>query len=99
MKKAIGYFFCVTLLFALSGSVPVSAGNTQDKVSKCNQTADKKNLQGDERKTFLQNCLGKAQDVQQDKRAACNKLADEKNLQGHDRASFLKDCINKANSR
>jgi len=99
MKKILSYLSCVTLLFVMSGSMPVSAGNNQDKVSKCKELADQKNLQGDDRKNFMQTCVGKAEDVQQDKRTACKKLADEKNLQGHDRTSFLKDCMDKANSR
>ena len=88
--------------------VPVAgAGQTssQDKAKACNSAADRKGLKGDDRKTFMQDCLNKA-GVQQpsemsekDKMNSCKNLADRKNLTGNDRRSFIKDCMNKANPR
>lgn len=78
----------------------------QDKANACKNAADKKRLTGNDRKSFMQDCLNKAANVQapsnmsnQDKMNACKSLADKKNLQGSDRRSFIKDCMNKANSK
>lgn len=80
--------------------------SSQDKAKACNDAADKKNLTGDDRKTFMQNCLNKAANSgsggnvsEQDKATACKNIADKKGLTGADRRSFLKDCMNKANPR
>jgi|HubBroStandDraft_4_1064222.scaffolds.fasta_scaffold15951_2 hypothetical protein len=81
-----------------------STVSSQDKAKACNDTADKKGLTDQERKTFMQNCLNKVANSgsggnvsQQDKVTACKNLADKKGLQGADRRSFLKDCMNKLN--
>ena len=81
-----------------------SAASPQNKAKACNDLADKKGLKDQERKDFLQSCLGKAADSgsaskvsQQDKATVCKNLADKKGVTGADRRSFLKDCINKAN--
>jgi len=77
----------------------------QDKMKTCNNLADKKGLKGDDRKNFMQDCLGKAGNQplnemsQKDKMNVCKNLADRKNLNGDDRRSFLKDCMNKANPK
>lgn len=77
----------------------------QDKAKACNSMADNKGLKGDDRKTFIQDCLNKAgnQPVnemsQKDKMDVCKNLADKKNLAGNDRRSFIKDCMNKANPK
>jgi len=36
--------------------------SNQDKAQACKEMADKRNLSGDDRKNFLQNCLSKASD-------------------------------------
>jgi hypothetical protein len=82
------------------------SASTQDKVQGCNSMADKKNLKGDDRKSFMQNCVSKAADVQKpsdmsekDKMNVCKNLADKKSLSGEDRRSFIKDCMKKANPK
>ena len=79
-------------------------GSSQDKAKTCNDAADKKNLQGADRQTFMQSCMGKAANAgsgsnvsQQDKATTCKNLADKKGLTGKDKRSFEKDCMNKAN--
>jgi psiF repeat len=73
----------------------------QDKVKACNNMADRKSLQGDDRKEFMQDCLNKAGDQQhngvseKDKMDACKNLADRRNLTGNDRRLFVKDCMNR----
>ncbi len=85
-------------------SAQSSTVSSQDKAKACNDAADAKHLNDQERKTFMQNCLNKAsnsgsnaQVSQQDKATGCNNLADKKGLKGGDRRSFIKDCMNKAN--
>jgi hypothetical protein len=87
-----------------SGPAQSATASQQDKAKACNDSADKKGLQGQDRKTFMQNCLnnmansGSGGNVsQQDKSTACKNLADKKDLQGNDRRSFMKDCMKKAN--
>ena len=105
-------FFLLASTSRPSGLVFAQASN-QDKAQACKDAADKQNLTGDARKTFLQNCLNKAAGntntaqqtandklnnmSEQDKMNACKNLADKKNLSGRDRGSFLKDCMQKAN--
>jgi len=102
----------VTLLsLAMSLGLPARAAadnqgsSQQDKVKACNGAADKKDLKGDDRKNFMQDCLSKAGNQQlndmsqKDKLNTCKNLADRKNLKGDDRRSFLKDCMNKANPK
>jgi hypothetical protein len=83
-----------------------ASASQQDKMKACNNLADKKGLKGDDRRNFLQSCVGKTTDAQplsdasqKDKMNACKNLADKKNLQGEDRRSFIKNCMNKVNSR
>lgn len=83
-----------------------TSASQEDKVKACNDLADKRGLKGDDRKTFLKDCLNRTSNTQslddvtqRDKLNACNNLADRKNLKGQDRRSFLKDCMNKVNSR
>jgi hypothetical protein len=102
----------VTLLsLAMSLGLPVRAAadkqgsSQQDRMKACNNLADNKNLKGDDRKNFMQDCLSKGGDQklndmsQKDKLNACKNLADRKNLTGSDRKSFIKDCMNKANPK
>jgi hypothetical protein len=86
------------------GLAQPTTASPQDKAKACNDRADKKGLQGQDRKTFMQNCLnnvansGSGGNVsQQDKTNACKNLADKKDLQGNDRRSFMKDCMKRAN--
>ena len=83
-----------------------SSVSNQDKAKACENMADKKGLKGNDRKSFMQDCLGKATGTQpvsdmseKEKRDACRNMADKKNLKGQDRSSFMKDCMNKANSK
>lgn len=97
------------LLLAMSVGPCINVATAQsnaDKAKTCNDLADKKGLQGDDRKTFLQDCVNKTTNAkppsemsQKEKVDACKNLADKKNLTGQDRKSFLKDCMNKANPK
>jgi psiF repeat len=89
----------------LSPRAAAQGPSQQDKMTTCNNLADKKSLKGDDRKNFMQDCLSKggnqpvADMSQKDKMNACKNLADKRNLTGTDRKSFLRDCMNKANPK
>ena len=69
----------------------------QQKMSTCSQEAKTKGLKGDERQTFMSNCL-KADSTtaakpmtQQEKMTACNAKATGKT--GDDRKAFMSECL------
>src|SRR3954453_12254479 len=53
----------VTLPAQASAYQNQSGVSNQDKAKACQNLADKKGLKGDDRKSFLQDCLGKAADA------------------------------------
>jgi len=58
-------------------------------------------LKGDERKTFMSNCLKKDSKMdgmtpQQMKMKTCNAGAGEKNLKGDERKTFMSNCLKKS---
>lgn len=67
----------------------------QQKMKDCNAQAKTKNLAGDERKTFMSQCLSAAgvPQSQQDKMKSCNKEATAKNLKGDERKTFMSTCL------
>ncbi len=96
----------ISLLLALVlTALPVMAQETkqpspaqaaqQQKMKDCNAQAKTKNLAGDERKTFMSQCLSAAgvSQTQQDKMKSCNKEATAKNLKGDDRKAFMSTCL------
>ena len=65
----------------------------QSKMGSCNQEAGEK--KGDERKSFMKECLSAKKETQQGKMKTCN--ADAKGKKGDERKAFMKDCLsNKA---
>ena len=99
--------FLVTLLFGLVFVAAVSAADKtltpqQQKMSACDTEAASMSLKGDERKTFMSNCLkkdapaaGKTLTPQQQKMSACSKEASSKSLKGDDRNKFMSTCLKK----
>lgn len=80
---------------ALIGSNFAIADNTaqQSKMVTCNKSAE--GMKGDERKTFMSNCLKKDKPVtQQDKMKQCNKDAAGK--KGDERKAFMSECLKKS---
>ncbi len=70
----------------------------QEKMKNCNQEAKSKELKGDERKSFMKECLsGKPSAApaatQQEKMKACNQEAGEKALKGDERKTFMSSCL------
>ena len=97
-----------TLLFGLVFMAGASAAEKtltpqQQKMSVRNKQASSKSLKGDERKTFMSNCLkkdattqnGKALTSQQQKMRECNSQATQQSLKGNDRSKFMSACLKK----
>ncbi len=98
MKKRV-----FLLAFVLT-CAPVFAQNVsqQDKMKTCNTDAARKGLKGDERKTFMKNCLTARTDAkaenkaimpQQEKMKKCNADAGAKKLKGDQRKKFMSECL------
>ncbi|AKP34797.1 PsiF family protein [Yersinia aleksiciae] len=75
----------------------------QQKMTDCNKQAATKSLKGDERKTFMSQCLKaqptpaeKALTPQQQKMKSCNAEAATKALKGDERKTFMSTCLKKA---
>jgi len=105
LSLAIGFISVTAATTVRAEPVLSSIDSGQDKARACNDTADRRNLKGDDREKFMRTCLNKAADnngsnsnvSQQDKSRVCNDLADKKNLSGSDRRSYVKDCMKRAN--
>jgi hypothetical protein len=74
----------------------------QERMKSCNAQASKKELKGDERKTFMSKCLSaKGKDdkeltAQQQKMKSCNAQASKKELKGDERKAFMSKCLKAA---
>jgi psiF repeat-containing protein len=75
---------------AFAVATPAFAENAQqERMKTCNVKAgDKK---GDERKTFMKDCLSAEKLSQQDKMKACNQKAGE--MKGDERKKFMSTCL------
>jgi hypothetical protein len=87
-------------LFALGLAPTAMAGAQQDKMKSCNADAKSKELKGDERKTFMKECLSakkaeekSAKATQQEKMKSCNTDAKTKALKGSERKKFMSECL------
>ena len=98
----------MTLLFGLIFISAVGAAEKtptpqQQRMTDCNQQASAKMLKGEERKTFMSQCLkketttsqGKALTPQQQKMSDCSKAATAKSLKGDERSTFMSSCLKK----
>ena len=69
----------------------------QEKMKACNAEAGAKELKGDERKSFMSDCLGSksapGSTAQQNKMKACNAEAGSKALKGDARKKFMSECL------
>jgi hypothetical protein len=70
----------------------------QQKMKDCNAQATAKQLKGNDRQTFMAQCLkaGASEHqltAQQQKMKDCNAQAAEKHLKGKDRKSFMSQCL------
>ena len=100
MLKLVGWVVALAFLSFLAPPPIVLAGAQQEKMKACNEEAGKKELKGDERKTFMSSCLsakpvkeGSKGTAQQEKMKSCNKEAGEKGLKGDERKKFMSTCL------
>jgi len=92
----------VAVLLALSCTILRADNSQQEKMKKCNEIANQKQLKGEDRKNFMSSCLSaKGPDEtatpdkmsQQDKMKKCNDMANKKSLKGDDRKNFMSSCL------
>ncbi|AMB87343.1 phosphate starvation-inducible protein PsiF [Pseudomonas agarici] len=95
MKTLRILLLMVGLLLCSQGFAATAAQQAQqDKMKSCNADATAKALKGDERKTFMSNCLKAAKPAtQQDKMKTCNSDATAKALKGDERKAFMSTCL------
>ena len=95
MKKIV---LPVLLSFLMTGAA-LAATAQQERMKSCNAEAKTKSLKGDERKSFMKECLsgGGSADTkktaQQEKMKSCNADAGAKSLKGDERKKFMSDCL------
>jgi hypothetical protein len=100
--------FIVALAIALALPVvstePAAAQQTQattpqqERMKDCDAVAGRRNLAGDARKEFVNDCLsgkvsGAPANSQQDKRRACTARASEQKLTGDVRQRYMSSCL------
>ncbi len=87
---------------AAAGSAAPAAGTNsqQDKMKSCNADATSKGLKGDDRKSYMKDCLSakpaaaaKPANSQQEKMKTCNADATSKGLKGDDRKTYMSNCL------
>jgi hypothetical protein len=82
-----------------ASATSASGGNSQqEKMKGCNADATTKGLKGDDRKSFMKDCLSakpaaKPANSQQEKMKSCNADATSKGLKGDDRKSYMSNCL------
>ena len=96
----------MALLVSVMGSA-VAADKVQtpqqQRMTTCNQQATAKTLKGDERKTYMSNCLKNSESApadksltpQQQKMKECNAEAAKQTLSGDTRKTFMSNCLKK----
>jgi len=80
---------CLSLPAIAADAASAPLGKQQNKMTTCN--ADAGDKKGDERKTFMKECLSAKKPTQQDKMKTCN--ADAKGKKGDERKAFMKSCL------
>ena len=70
----------------------------QQRMKTCNAQATDKHLTGDERQSYMSQCLKGGGDekeltAQQQKMKDCNRTASDKDLKGDQRRDFMSDCL------
>jgi hypothetical protein len=95
----MGLTLSMASAYAADAAAPAAAAPTtqQSKMKTCNN--DAKGKLGDERKSFMKECLSAKTDAaaggttQQNKMKTCNADAKTKALKGAERKAFMKDCL------
>jgi len=82
-----------------------AANSQQQKMKDCNAQASAKQLSGNDRKSFMSQCLhagsasssGKQLTAQQQKMKDCNAQATQQHVNGADRKTFMSHCLSGTN--
>lgn len=100
MKKKTTLLLAFTAV-ALAGPAHAETAQ-QQKMKTCNTEATQKSLKGDERKTFMSQCLSSKTETesatltpQQAKMKRCNVDATRQGLKGTTRKTFMSQCLAK----
>jgi hypothetical protein len=104
MKRLIAIAtLCLASQFALAPALASEEKKPtpqQPRMKDCNAEAKEKELKGDERKTFMKDCLAgrqaaakDARTTQQEKMKSCNAEAKTKALKGDERKAFMSSCL------
>ena len=92
--KALG--LALAMLLAVGGTIQAQT-TQQQRMTDCNQAAAAGAYKGDQRKSFMSQCLSgggaKASTVSASKEKSCTADADAKKLAGAARNSFMKKCV------
>lgn len=96
MKKLIA-LTCIALFTVGAHAASEAQKAQQEKMKACNAEAKTKALKGDERKSFMKECLsakagGAVQEAPKAANAHCEHMATEKKLAGAAKGAFLKKC-------
>lgn len=98
--KNTAFFFAVGAMI-LTGPARALTPQ-QERMKSCNAEATQKSLKGEERKTFMSQCLAAKPDAasaaltpQQQKMKQCNADAASQKLEGSARKTFMKECLSK----
>jgi len=99
---------CATLVLAMTFlCLPLRAAPQQDtsqpdKAKKCEETAKKRGLKGDDRAAFVSTCMATKDTAEAtmspedkakvDNASSCEQQATQKGLKGKDRKDFMKTC-------
>ncbi|MFN0316051.1 MAG: PsiF family protein [Burkholderiales bacterium] len=91
--------------FAILSNLAAAQTPQQSKMKACNADAAKKELKGEERKKFMNECLSAKKEEQADKKKEltaqqqkmkdCNAEAKTKDLKGDARKKFMSECLSK----
>ncbi|MFK7701855.1 PsiF family protein [Pseudomonas caspiana] len=93
MKMLRAPLLLVSLLLCAQG---YAATAQQNKMTTCNADATAQSLKGDQRKSFMSNCLkASTPQTQQQKMTTCNATATTQALKGDARKAFMSDCLKK----
>lgn len=94
----------LAVLSAQAVMAEAQPNSQQEKMKTCSADAKSKGLKGDERKSYMKNCLSAegtapaapTANAQQEKMKTCSADARTKGLKGPDRKAFMKSCLSGA---
>lgn len=89
----------IATFIALVASVPAMAATQQEKMRTCNAEAKSQSLKGEDRRTFMSQCLSVTPEEKQERLAVkeksrtCAAEAKAKSIKGDERKQFIAQCL------